>query len=1142
MGDIKSNEKEFMSQVISWLNEFLKEGSYPFEVASSDPSIKVEEKKTRFPDVQIWLNRAAGQGFCGWELKTPVTPVDDHELLNNAAEKARAIHADYFVTWNMRDTVIWRTPHWTEEVSRVHRLKTYPPIYQITNPDDLWVGFKQELLKARAKEILNDLSTLYKEGHLHLIEVDSTFFVHKLSEAVKTLWPYIHKSLIAEIGKNSEFKNGLFDWAVKQGIATYEAGEKFFETVSRQIVYRLLGKILFYLTLRRFRTDIPKLDLHGISPAKVSEKLKEYFEIARQIDYQAVFEEDFPDTVPFPAGAVEPLINLLDDLNRYNFSHMPQDVVGNVFEKLIPPEERHQLGQYFTNENLVDLITDFCVSSKSDKILDPTCGTGTFLIRSYDRLRNAGEKNHKKLLSQIWGVDIAHFPAELATINLYRQNIEDYANFPRIISKDFFEVKPGETFKFPPPKPSGDPDFMIDEKIPQFDGIVGNFPYIRQELIEKRVKGYKSTLEKVLTQEWRGDYPELFDNRKLKLSGQADIYAYLFFHTTKHLKDNGRMGIVTSNAWLDVAYGYELQKFFLKNFKIIAILESRCEPWFEDSAVNTIVTILERCKDKDKRDDNNVKFVKIKKRLKELIPWDIKLPMQRWSGIDKLIHTIEKAASEYYKLKGTKFINTLTGHITREDGNFRIRVLKQGELLEKVEESGKTLKWGQFLRAPEVYFEILEKCKNKLIPLKQVADIKFGLKTGINEFFYPTEDKIKHWQIEPEFLFPIFKSPKESEGIAIDPKKLEIRAFICRKTKAELRKKRKTGALKYIGWGEKQKTSEGISWPDVPSVQSRNPSWWALPDLSEAQIFWSKAHDIKHLHRYSKIPLLCDCRIYFLTPKSNIKSELLAASLNSSLSALFLELIGRVSLGDGALDVMVEDAEEYMFIPNIFTGKNQPILKAFDKLLTRPIKPIFEEVKMKDRQALDSAVLEALGLDPKKYLKPLYEGLIEMVRERIDLARSRKKIKQVKTQKDIEKLKEQVIEEIIPDGVKRFPEEFVDSKYFKDAKEISVPGETLKLGSYFMGKQEVISDSGFRYEAGNLDEAKFIIYAQKPDSFVIRIPRERSLVINAVEDHERYLKDLKAKLFEAFFNRTLDHKQSDTLAQQVFEELGLPEV
>jgi type I restriction-modification system DNA methylase subunit len=570
MADIKTTENEFRSQVVSWLNEFIKDGSYPFEVASSDPSLKVSEKKTKFPDVQMWLNRKAQQGFCGWELKTPTTPVDDQGLLNNAAEKARAMQADYFVTWNMRDAVIWRTPNWTDEVSRIHRLKTYPPISHITSPDDLWVISKQELLKAKSKEILNDLSTLYREGHLHLIDVDSTFFVHELSEAVKTLRPHIHKSLIAEIGKSAAFKNELFDWAVKQGIARYE-DEMFFEAVSRQIIYRLLGKILFYLTLLRFRSDIRKLDLHGVNPAKVDKKLKEYFEIARQIDYQAVFEEDFPDKVPFPASGVEPLTKLLDNLNRYNFSHMPQDVVGNVFEKLIPPEERHALGQYFTNEELVDLITTFCVRSISDKVLDPTCGTGTFLIRAYDRLRNSGEKDHNKLLSQIWGIDIAHFPAELATINLYRQNIENYANFPRVISKDFFEVKPGDTFKFPPPKPTGGPDFMIDETMPQFDGIVGNFPYIRQELVEKRLRGYKKKLEGVLKQDWKAEYPELFSDGDLRLSGQADIYTYLFFHATKHLKDNGRIGIVTSSSWLEVDYGYELQKFFLKNFKIVAV-------------------------------------------------------------------------------------------------------------------------------------------------------------------------------------------------------------------------------------------------------------------------------------------------------------------------------------------------------------------------------------------------------------------------------------------------------------------------------------------------------------------------------------------------------------------------------------------
>lgn len=1139
MTDIKSNEREFISQVTSWLNEFLKDGSYPFEVASSDPSIKISEKKTKFPDVQIWLSRKAHQGFCGWELKTPATPVDDQELLNNAAEKARAMHADYFVTWNMRDAVIWRTPNWTEEVSRVHRLKTYAPISQITNPDDLWVASKQELLKARAKEILNDLSTLHREGHLHLIDVDSTFFVHELSEAVKTLWPHMHKSLITEIGKSAAFKNELFNWAVKQGIAAYEAGEAFFEIVSRQIIYRLLGKMLFYLTLRRFRSDIPKLDLHGVNPTRVNKKLKEYFEIARQIDYQAVFEEDFPDRVPFPADGVEPLTNLLDNLNRYNFSHMPQDVVGNVFEKLIPQEERHSLGQYFTNEALADLITAFCVRSASDKVLDPTCGTGTFLIRAYDRLKNAGVKDHKKLLSQIWGIDIAHFPAELATINLYRQNIEDYANFPRVIPKDFFEVKTGDAFKFPPPKPTAGIDFMIDETIPQFDAIVGNFPYIRQELIEKRIKGYKDRLAKVLAQDWRQDYPELFNNGDIKLSGQADIYAYMFFHAAKHLKDKGRMGIVTSNAWLDVAYGYELQKFFLKNFKIIAILESRCEPWFEDAAVNTIVTVLERCKDGEQRNDNNVKFVKIKKRLKELIPWDIKLPMQRWLGIDKLLIPIEAQGDQYFKIIGTKITNTLDKVASHEDENFRIRVIKQGNLLNEVAASERTVKWGQYLKAPDIYFDILEKCKNRLVPLRDRADVRRGYTTGINEFFYLDEEKVNHWGIEDEFLVPIIKSFKELDMVKIDNSlQTKLYLFKCGKDKKQIRG---TNALKYIKYGESQMTDDSISYTEVPSVKGRK-LWYDIGDRKPWDIFVQEHWNTRFFMPLNKGGFLADKRLYEI--KANDNPPLLAALLNASLTVLFMEVSGRTMLGEGALDLTVYEFEE---LPIVDTSKisqsdSNKILKAFDKLLTRPIKPIFEEVKMKDRQALDSAVLEALGLDPKKYLKPLYDGLTEMVRERIDLAKSRKKVKQVKTKRDIEKLKEQVIEEMLPEGAKKFPEEFIDSKYLKDSREISVPNEPLKLGAYFIGQQEVVSDSGFKYDAANLEEAKFIIYAQRPNSFLIKIPKQASVVIRAVGDYERYIKDLKAKLFEAFFSRTHDHKQADTLVQQVFEEIGLPEI
>ncbi|MCK4404667.1 MAG: SAM-dependent DNA methyltransferase, partial [candidate division Zixibacteria bacterium] len=737
-----------MSQVISWLNEFLQKGDYPFEEASSEPSIKVSSGKTRFPDVQIWRNRKAKQGFCGWELKTPATQVDNPKLLDEAAEKAQAMHADFFVTWNMRDAVIWRTPAKGTKVTQEYRSYNYPSIDSIASPEDLWVVSKKIHLKERAKQILNDLSVLYRDGHLHLVDIDATFFVHLLNEAVISLAPHLHRALSQKIGKSSKFRNRLFGWAVKQGIQNY-GDEAFYETVSRQVVYRVIGKILLYMALRRFRADIPKMDLERINPSQADAKLKEYFEKARQIDYQAVFEQDFLDQIAIPSSGVDSLVKLITDLNRFNFSQMPQDVIGQVFEKLIPYEERHALGQYFTREELVDLINAFCVRSKDDKILDPTCGTGTFLSRAYDRKKISGERNHKNLISRLWGIDIAKFPAELATINLYRHDLSDYANFPRIVATDFFDVKPKQFFEFPPPKPSFEPQPMIKEQLPQFDGAVGNFPYIRQELIEKQWAGYKKKIERAIFDDWKDEYRELFDNGNIRLSGQADIYAYLFFHTARFLKDDGRMGIVTSNAWLDVAYGYELQKFFLKNFKIIAIIESRCEPWFEDPAVNTIVTILERCKNKQERENHLVKFVKLTKKLKGLIPWDMKLyAVNRWGGLDRLIYKIENTGRENFKLQNGKFINSLKGVASYKSDDFRIRVVKQRKLLNDLEEAGKTVKWGPYLRAPQVYFDILEKCKSKLVPIRKLAKIRRGYTTGINEFFHLTDDRIKHWDIE----------------------------------------------------------------------------------------------------------------------------------------------------------------------------------------------------------------------------------------------------------------------------------------------------------------------------------------------------------------------------------------------------------
>jgi hypothetical protein len=80
------------------------------------------------------------------------------------------------------------------------------------------------------------------------------------------------------------------------------------------------------------------------------------------------------------------------------------------------------------------------------------------------------------------------------------------------------------------------------------------------------------------------------------------------------------MALLTSSNWLDALYGIPLQAFMLERFKILAVMESRVEPWFEEARVATTVTVLEQEASQEERDANIVRFVMFEQPLAELIP------------------------------------------------------------------------------------------------------------------------------------------------------------------------------------------------------------------------------------------------------------------------------------------------------------------------------------------------------------------------------------------------------------------------------------------------------------------------------------------------------------------------------------------
>ncbi|UCH90252.1 MAG: hypothetical protein JSV49_01025 [Thermoplasmata archaeon] len=108
---------------------------------------------------------------------------------------------------------------------------------------------------------------------------------------------------------------------------------------------------------------------------------------------------------------------------------------------------------------------------------------------------------------------------------------------------------------------------------------------------------------------------------------------------------------MVSNSWLDVDYGKGLQEFFLNNYKIIAIIESKVERWFEEADINTCIVILRKCGDEQERNNHIARFVYLKRSLREFIPpaqdlWEKQL--ERLNEIDKLKRTI-LAHNDFYE-------------------------------------------------------------------------------------------------------------------------------------------------------------------------------------------------------------------------------------------------------------------------------------------------------------------------------------------------------------------------------------------------------------------------------------------------------------------------------------------------------------
>ncbi len=308
--------------------------------------------------------------------------------------------------------------------------------------------------------------------------------------------------------------------------------------------------------------------------------------------------------------------------------------------------------------------------------------------------------------------------------------------------------------------------FLVNEDDPGFDLVIGNPPYVRQEqilppedgeylekLMKPENKNERAKVNKAYKEELNDKvyktYPFLHAKQTIKVKkqkefrqggkkvmreveveekipvygnkvpGRSDLYVYFQLIAPHYLNSKGTFCFIISNSWLDVDFGSYIQHFLLKHTNLNAVYD--CNVRSFDAAVNTIIYLHSPIQAPAMQGGKS----------------GIYKPAAPVNNISRFVmNKIDYTQAAYAPLlidqEGCKQ-NTFTDY-------YRCIPLKQEQLYANgYDEEDKQYagdKWGgKFLRAPEIYYTVLEKAKDKLITIGKLADVVYGIKTGANDFF-----------------------------------------------------------------------------------------------------------------------------------------------------------------------------------------------------------------------------------------------------------------------------------------------------------------------------------------------------------------------------------------------------------------------
>ena len=1180
------HELTFVNLVTNWISEILdKRLDLPFERATIEESAKGRRKRR-----DLTLYDRDGRLALTGEIKLPdkpdgLTPYNEAVVID-AHKKADDEGVGHFFTWNVNRLVLWRT--FESGVPLVQRDQYLFEVVDIHDNKQLSHTPVQEKVQTFLEEFLTFFADIYRGLEVLPVKPLDERFIEMLDTALDTIVFHTVDAIYKRYQADVAFRGDLVAWMVNEMGWTHseETLVVDLERAAKTSCYRLVNKLMFYNALRRRYGDkLPTISFGPLEDTgeKIHQALNQFFEKAiwASGDYETVYLHNFADALPFLAPvALDGWRNLIEHIDAYDFTRLHYDIVGRVFERLISPEERHRYGQHYTMPDLVDVINGFCVRRADAIVADPACGGGTFLVRAYARKKQLSSDtlSHAQLLEQIYGVDISPFAAHLALINLAARDLDSEPNYPLVAVEDFFNVRRGHPiFQIPAQgalKVEGlGHNQQIHVPINQVDAVVGNPPYVRQEDIDHvfRVKGapqkpYKKFLEELFYEEWGKDAP--------KPSARSDIYVYFWPHGAHFLPEGGYVGFLTGSGWLDNEYGFKLQEFMLKRFQVLAVLESAVEPWFTEARVNTAATILRRTDDPQARANNDIKFVLLRQKLSELLP-QTENEAVRQQAIDALVAEIEGLTE------------------STQNDRWRVRVVNQGQLtlagwefkdedaelpadwdgdwdvLREQEGRYVGTKWSIYLRAPDLFFELLDAFGDRLVPLRDVAKVRRGITSGADKFFYVQDrtDGLDNktlaevyglarsqtesvrvvkagdgsaYLIEAQYLEPLVFSVMELDGPTLDKSALKKRILLVGGQPDDLEG---THVLDYIRYGEREGYDKNTTCQARVIEDVDNPrAWYELRDsLVEGDVLWPKAHQYRHIVTFNDENLPINCRLYAIKAHANVDPKVLAAILNSTLVAWFKEIYGRVVGREGNTDTMVFETKQMLVVDPLQISPNVAgrLRTALDKLMQRPALPIYPmgaELEQADRVELDDAVFAALGVnDPteqQQWREQVYDELKRLYKRKRELEEiameNRIKAARTKRTASARTLAKEIWREMDKSAFRRFPDDFVlpgtaTERFRLPEGEVQV-GRELFTGAGALGVGYIMIGDDLIF-AGSMVKAEFIqAWQEAGNTGTVHVPEDDEVCQQVLDAYQQYREEIQEDILRWAKSRTADER------------------